>query len=120
MRRLISALVIATALGSAVAAPAEAAPVKKPKLGLYTCAAPGTDGSVPMATLELYKGNKYAANGDTEKGKYVYKAGQKTLKFKSGIWKDYFKGTYDKDAQTITLVNLADDSTAGVCTQPAV
>lgn len=119
MRRLITVLAVTVALGATAAAPAQAASAKRPQLGDWTCASPD-GGAVPFATLDLFKGNKYAANGDTEKAKYVYKTGQHKLKFKTGIWADTFYGTYDKDAATITLVNLSDDTVASTCTHDPI
>lgn len=116
MRRIITAVAVAAALAATTAAPAEAAG-KAPKLnGSWTCAS-SAGGDLPLATVDFSKGNKYAANGDTEKGKYVYKVGQQKIKFKTGVWADYFYGAYDKETKTFTLVNVADDTAAGVCSR---
>lgn len=118
MRRFLTVLATAAVVGAmAVSSPASAAAAKGPKLGSWTCA--GEASEVPFATFELFKGNKYAANGDTEKAKYVYKAGKQKLKFKSGVWEDLFYGVYDKDAKTVTLHNFSDDTTASTCSRDA-
>lgn len=122
MRRALTALALGAALASAAAAPADAAPdtapdtapgaKKAPKPGAWTCENGGT---VPFATLELFKGNKYAANGDTEKGKYVYKAGQSRLKFKSGVWEGLYYGEYAKDTLVITLFSVESTDPEAIC-----
>lgn len=114
MRRALTALALVAALASIAAAPADAAPgaKKAPKPGSWTCENGGT---VPFATLQLFKGNKYAANGDTEKGKYVYKAGQKRLKFKSGVWEGLYYGEYAKDTSMITLFSVESTDPEAIC-----
>lgn len=112
MRRLLLPLAAAVMLAGSVAAPAGAEAAKGPQRGLWTCENGGT---VPFATFELFKGNKYAANGDTEKGKYVYKAGQKKLKFKSGIWEGVFYGEYQD--KVVTLYSVESTGPEAVCTR---
>ena len=116
MRRIVTTLAVAAAVAATTAAPAEAA-AAKPAKGDYTCVADG--GTMPMATMTLFKGSKYAATGDTEKAKYVYKTGKKKLVFKSGVWKDVFYGMYDKETRTVALHQVSDDAVAGVCAQLA-
>lgn len=110
VRRAGLALVAAALSSSAVAAlPAHAAQGhQRPHHGDWTC----TTGSV----LTLAKGNKYTVDAGA-KAKYVYKTGQHRLKFKNGDWSDLYYATYDRATVTFTLVNKADDTEAGTCTQ---
>ena len=114
LRRTGTAAAGAALLGLVVAAgPADAAAKKGPKLGDWTCAVTST---ATTATLTLTKGNKYTVDGG-DKGKYVYKTGQKKLKFKSGGWADTYYATYDPSTATLTLHTVADDTEDGGCLQ---
>lgn len=121
MRRIATAVATAAILGvvgTAVPASASSSAKAAPglKAGTWTC----TDtAAAPLAALETFKGNKYAVDGG-DKGKYVYKVGQKLLKFKTGAFADLYNGTYDKETKTITLHNLADGTDAGTCTRDEV
>ena len=117
MNRLVTTLATGAVIGAVLtASPAMAEAKKGPKLGAWTC----DNAGVPFATLDLFKGNKYAANGEAEKGKYVYKAGQKKLKFKSGTWEGVLWGEYDRDAKAITLYSVETSAAEAVCTQAVV
>jgi hypothetical protein len=112
MRR--SAIVTAAVIGAvATAAPATAVPKHAPQLGDWWCA---DTAAAPVATLELFKGNKYAVDGG-DKAKYVYKVGQKKLKFKTGDLAGDHYGSYDKQTKTLTLHATADDAAWATCTQ---
>lgn len=116
MRRIATAVAAAAILGvvgTAVPASASSESVPGLKAGTWTCV---DTAAAPLAALETFKGNKYAVDGG-DKGKYVYKVGQKLLKFKTGAFADLYNGSYDKETKTITLHNLADGTDAGTCTR---
>lgn len=115
MRRFLPAVAAAVVIVGSTLAPAGAAAAKGPKLGAWTCA---DAAAAPVAALELFKGNKYAVDGG-DKAKYVYKAGQDKVKFKSGVYEDVYYGVYDREAKTITLHSTADDTAWATCSRDA-
>lgn len=116
MRRTLTALAATAVLGAVVTAvPASAESTKGPKVGTWTC----TDAAAaPLASLELFKGNKYALDGG-DKAKYVYKVGQQKMKFKTGDFAVYY-GLFDTETKTLALHSVADDAAAGSCTRDEV
>ena len=117
MRR--SAIVTVAVIGAvATATPAIAVPKHAPQLGGWWCAAAeaAPDSTASVTTLELFKGNKYAVDGG-DKAKYVYKVGQKKMKFKTGDLSGDYYGAYDKETKTLTLHAAADDAAWATCTQ---
>ena len=98
-------------LAASIAAPALAEAKKGPHLGDWTCVA-----GEATSTLTLTKGNRYAVDGG-DAAKYVFKAGQNKLKFKTGDYSDLYRGSWDRATKTLSLVSLADDSTIGSCTR---
>ena len=98
-------------IAASVGAPALAEAKKGPHLGDWTCVAGET-----TSTLTLTKGNRYAVDGG-DRAKYVFKAGQDKMKFKTGDYAGLYQGTYDRATKTLSLVNLADGSTTGTCTR---
>ncbi len=117
MRRLLTVLTAAAAVGAvAVSSPATAAAAKGPKLGSWTCS---DTAAAPVAALELFKGNKYAVDGG-DKAKYVYKAGQHKLKFKSGDYEGVYYGTFDTETKAIALHTMTDDTVWASCIRDAV
>ena len=117
MRRLLTVLATAAVVGGlAVSSPAAAAG-KAPKLnGDWTC----SDATpAPVASLEFFKGNKYAVDGG-DKAKYVYKVGLHRVKFKSGAYEDVYYGTFDKETKTISLTAIADDTLWATCARDEV
>jgi len=96
-------------LAASAAAPALAEAKKGPRLGDWSCAAGET-----TSTLSLTKGNRYAVDGG-DPAKYVFKTGQDKLKFKTGDYAELYQGSYDRETKTLSLVSLADGSTAGTC-----
>ena len=98
-------------LAASVAAPASAEAKKGPRLGDWTCVA-----GEATSTLTLTKGNRYAVDGG-DRAKYVFKTGQNKMKFKSGDYAGAYQGSYDRATKTLSLVSLADGSTAGTCTR---
>ena len=145
MRRSLLPLVVAAVLAASQSAktPAEAAATKGPEArrldvrrrgpradradphGAHestepTDSAEDTTATEAPVSFELFKGNKYAADGATEKAKYVYKVGQQKLKFKTGALSGSFYGTYDKETRSLTLHAMVDDSVWASCTRDEV
>ena len=107
-----TAALAAGLLAASVAAPALAEAKKGPHLGDWTCVA----GDLTTSTLTLTKGNRYAVDGG-DRAKYVFKTGQNTLKFKTGDLAGVYQGSWDRATATLSLVSLADGTTAGSCTR---
>lgn len=114
MRRALTVLATSAVLGSlAVSAPASAAAAKGPGLGTWTCS-DAAAATTAVAALELVKGNKYAVDGG-DKAKYVYKAGQDKVKFKSGAYEGVYYGLFDKETKILALHAVADDDVWASC-----